>query len=136
MFYKVNNLGNAEYFDTELAANTRIYEIQKSYLQQNDYIFTISKEVINGNDTTWMLADLENDPEDYKYHVFNTLTGLYEEANSLSEAKKLQEKIKQQFLVNANLDKFEIVETKPKNFELYSINDGIISPYNSDPFTL
>jgi hypothetical protein len=136
MFYKVNNLGNVEYFDSELAANTKLAEIQKAYLEQNDYVFTIAKEVVNGNETTWMNADLENDPEDYKYHVFNTLTGLHEEVMSLSEAKKLQERIKQEFIVHSNIDKFEIVETKPKNLELYSINNGIITPNNSNPFTL
>jgi hypothetical protein len=137
MFYKVSNLGNVEYFDSELAANTKLAEIQKAYLEQNDYVFTIAKEVVNGNETTWMNADLENDPEDHTYHVFNTLTGLHEETISLSEAKKLQERIKQEFIADANIDKFEIVETKPKNLELYSINDGKIKILNTnEPFTI
>ena len=137
MFYKVRNLGNVEYFDSEEAANNRLVELQKKCLEENDYIFTVAKEVVNGNDTTWMNADLENDPENFKYHVFNPVTGLYEESMSLSEAKQIQERIKQEFIIHMKLDKFELTETKPKNFDLYSIDDGkIIISSRDEPFTI
>lgn len=117
MVYKILNLvtGITEYIETsEADAVARLKQIQDEYLVQENYRFTVNKEVVNGNDTTWMAADLDNDEEDYAYHVFNTLTGQHEKVLSLSEAKARKAQIKQDFLVFNGLDKYEILDEIPK----------------------
>lgn len=116
MVYKILNLvtGITEYIETsEADAVVRLKQIQDEYLAQEDYRFTVAKEVISGNDTTWMAADLNNDVEDYSYFVFNTLTGQHEKVALLSEAKARKEQIKQDFLAFYNLDKYEILDAIP-----------------------
>ena len=116
MVYKILNLvtGITEYIETsEADAAVRLKQIQDEYLAQEDYRFTVAKEVISGNDTTWMAADLNNDVEDYSYFVFNTLTGQHEKVASLSEAKARKEQIKQDFLVHCGMDKYEVLDAIP-----------------------
>lgn len=74
------------------------------------YRFSIAKEIVSGNDTTWMSADLENDPEDSVYFVFNTINGLHEKVNSKTEAAAKLEQVKQEFLVFSGMDIREITD--------------------------
>ena len=116
MIYRIPNLitGTFEYIETnEADANAKLLENQTAYLLQENYRFTVAKEIVDGNNTTWTNADLENDPENGNYFVFNTMTGLHEKANSLTEAKQLFARIKQDFLVFVQLDKWEIVDKIP-----------------------
>lgn len=66
-----------------------------------------SEEKVN-----WLVfvRNLRNSPDFYllqqkgvfmeKYHVFNTLTGIYEEATSLSDAKMLRQRIIDEYIAN------------------------------------
>jgi Icc-related predicted phosphoesterase len=116
MVYKILNLvtGIVEYIETsEKDAQDRLKQIQNEFLIQENYRFTVAKEITNGSDTTWVPANLDNDNEDDVYYVFNTITGQHEKMLSLSEAKMKQEQIKQNFLIECGLDKYEILDSIP-----------------------
>lgn len=100
MKYKLTNIVDSkiELFDTKAEADARLNVLKQAYLEKEAYRFTVSKEVVDGNNTTWTVADLANDPEEYTYHVFNTLTGQYETTGSLSLAKQKLLDIKEAFL--------------------------------------
>ena len=72
MTYLVSNPITGQEFEIEdlNEAKNKLAEIKIAVLISNDYRFTVAKEIINGNDTTWSNADLDNDPEDYTYKVF------------------------------------------------------------------
>jgi len=117
MIYKLLDYetGISEYIeDNENLANARLKEIQDRCLELNDYIFTVSKEIVNGSDTVWTKADLENDLEDFKYFVFNPLTGRHEKVNSLTEAKEKLNEVKQNYITHLNLDKWVVVDEIPQ----------------------
>lgn len=118
MKFRVNNLliGKVEIFDTEQEAITKNQEIVSEFLTKENYRFTIAKEVVNGDNTTWMNADLNNDQEDCEYQVFNTLTGLHEKAQNLSSAIARQEEIKKDFVISSNLLVFEISDEEALQF--------------------
>jgi len=105
MTYYVQNPFTREVFEIEdlAQANAKLAEIKASIIAAEDYRFTVAKEVVNGNDTTWMNADLDNDPEEYRYHVFNQYTGQHELFTSLSAAKARRLEIKEQFINELNL---------------------------------
>lgn len=85
-------------------AKTKLAEIKVAVLISEDYRFTVAKETVNGNDTTWANADLDNDPEEYTYHVFNTFTGQHELFNTLSFAKARLLELKEQFATDLGLN--------------------------------
>ena len=85
-------------FDDVDLANIKVEELKTIVSISEDYRFTITKEIINGTDTTWSSADLNNDPEDCIYQVFNTFIGRHEEYNSLSSAMLRKEELKLQFI--------------------------------------
>lgn len=89
--------GEKMVFDTEEQANAALADIKQSYLLFESYRFSIAKEVVDGNNTVWTSVDLENDPENGVYQVFNHNTGLYEAVNSLQEAKNRTEELKNIF---------------------------------------
>ena len=136
MFYRINNLiiKQVEYLETENDANIRLAEIQQEYLDQESYRFSVAKEVVAGNNTTWMNADLENDEDNNVYYVFNTITGEHEKAESLSEAKEILAKVKNDFLAFVGLDKWEIVEQKPKTVIIVEQNNMVNN--TNEPTTL
>jgi hypothetical protein len=84
-------------------AKTKLAEIKAAVLTSEDYRFTVAKETVNGNDTTWSNADLDNDPEDYTYKVFNTFTGQHESLASLSLAKVRRLELREQFATDLGL---------------------------------
>jgi hypothetical protein len=100
MTYLVTHPFSGQYWEIENynEAKTKLAEIRSNVIASEKYRFLISKEVVNGNDTTWMTADLNNDSEDYRYHVFNTLTGQHELVTSLSQAKTRLAEIEEQFI--------------------------------------
>lgn len=106
MTYLVNNPITGEQFEIEdlNEAKTKLAEIKIAVLISEDYRFTVAKETVNGNDTTWSNADLDNDPEEYTYHVFNTFTGQHELISSLSAAKARRLELKEQFATELGLN--------------------------------
>ena len=106
MTYLVSNPNTGQQFEIEdlNEAKTKLAEIKIAVLISEDYRFTIAKETVNGNDTTWSSADLDNDPEEYTYHVFNTFTGQHELASSLSAAKARRLELKEHFATELGLN--------------------------------
>jgi hypothetical protein len=106
MTYLVSNPNTGQQFEIEdlNEARTKLAEIKVAVLVSEDYRFTVAKETVNGNDTTWSNADLDNDPEDYTYHVFNTFTGQHELLSSLSLAKARYLELKEQFATELGLN--------------------------------
>lgn len=100
MKYKFTNLVTniVETFSTREEAEARLNIVKQEYIEQESYQFTVAKEIIDGNNTTWMAADLNNDPEDYVYQVFNPNTGLHEQVSSLTAAKARNQELKDAFL--------------------------------------
>lgn len=118
MKFLVNDLitGKFKVFDTELEATQNLQEVKAAYLERESYRFTIAREVIDGNNTTWMSADLENDPADGSYHVFNTLTGEHEPVSGLQNAIERREEIKAEFAVASNLVVTQISDEEALTF--------------------
>ena len=114
MIFLVRNPFTAEQFEFEnhVDADAKALEIHAESLIREAYRFTVAKEVVNGNDTTWMNADLDNDPEESNYHVFNTFTGQHELFTSLSSAKTRHEEIKAQFAESLIVYVEEIVQPR------------------------
>jgi hypothetical protein len=110
-------------------ANNRLVESRTAYLAQEDYRFTIAKEIVDGNNTTWINADLENDSEEGIYQVFNTITGLHEQVSGLTNAKNRRDAIKQEFLTEYKLDSVTVVTELPKKPQIlgyFGVNLGPI----------
>jgi hypothetical protein len=105
MTYLVTDYFTGEQFEIEdlNEARVKLAEMKTAGLAREEYRFTVAKEIINGNDTTWSNANLDTDPEDGHYRVFNTLTGQHELVTSLSQAKTRRLEIKEQFISSLNL---------------------------------
>lgn len=114
-FFRVMNVLNYqyEYIEDEQSANMKIQENKIIYLNQEAHRFNIAKEIIEGNNTTWCAADLENDPEEGVYKVFNHTTGQYEGVQGLSNAKARNQQLKDEFFYASNYSKYEVVEEMP-----------------------
>ena len=106
MTYLVRNPITGQQFEIEdlNEAKTKLAEIKIAVLIAEDYRFTVAKETVNGNDTTWSSADLDNDPEEYTYHVFNTFTGQHELISSLSAAKARRLELKEELATGIGLN--------------------------------
>ena len=112
MIYQVRNpiTNELTYFDEATSGTARadadalLLQIRRDFLIQQSPRFAINKVVVEGNNTTWMNADLENDPEDGEYQVLNHETGTYQKCTSLSEAKSLNTQIQNAFLTLCGLD--------------------------------
>ena len=106
MTYLVRNPITGQQFEIEdlNEAKTKLAEIKAEVLVLEDYRFTVAKETVNGNDTTWSSADLDNDPEEYTYHVFNTFTGQHELISSLSAAKARRLELKEELATGIGLN--------------------------------
>jgi hypothetical protein len=100
MTYLVTHPFSGQYWEIEdyNEAKAKLTEIRESVIASEEYRFSVAKEIINGNDTTWSNANLDTDPEDGHYRVFNTLTGQHELVTSLSQAKTRLAEIKEQFI--------------------------------------
>jgi hypothetical protein len=108
MIYLIINLFTQEKFEfTEndlTGATAKLAEIKEQVLIEQSYRFTIIKETVDGNDTVWSNADLDNDPEDYTYQIFNHNIGQHEKINSLSQAKARILELKEQFADSLGLN--------------------------------
>jgi len=106
MTYLVSNPITGQKFEIEDLdeARTKLAEIKAAVLTSEDYRFTVAKETVNGNDTTWSSADLDNDSEEYIYQVFNTFTGQHESLASLSAAKARRLELKEEFATGIGLN--------------------------------
>ena len=97
-------------FENRTEAETKAQEIYINSVIREEYRFSVAKEIINGNDTIWMKADLENDLENYNYYVFNTYTGEHELFNSLSSAKARNKELREQFIQTLAISVQEVVQ--------------------------
>lgn len=106
MTYLVFNPLTGQQFEIEdlNEAKIKLAEIKAEVLASEDYRFTVAKETVNGNDTTWSSANLDSDPENNTYHVFNTFTGQHESFASLSLAKSRRLELKEQFATSLGLN--------------------------------
>lgn len=115
MIYKIKNcITNVhDYAESEALANAKLAENKNAYLKQEESRFSVAKITVVGNDTTWDNADLDNDPEDAEYQVFNQYTGQHEILPSLSLAKARKQEIINQFTIECGLDAWVIVDKIP-----------------------
>ena len=90
-------LGESTEFEDAALANAKAEEIRAVVLAQEAYRFTVAKEIVEGGNVTWMNADLDNDPEDGRYQVFNTFVGQHEPHYSLSAAKARKQQLVDEF---------------------------------------
>lgn len=99
MPYRVPNfLTGFDIVESEEDAVIKLQQNGEAFLEYNSYMFTIQKEVIDGNSTQRCDVNLNSDPEEGIYFVFNDVTGTHEVWNSLSQAKDRKNQLKQDFL--------------------------------------
>jgi len=120
--------GEQTKFEDEVLANAKAEEIRAEVLEREAYRFTVAKEVVEGENTTWMNADLDNDQEDHHYQVFNTFTGQHEPYDSLSAAKARKQELIDQFSSELNFvyEPLPDVDMKVKNAQ--SMNNAAQLP--------
>jgi len=112
MIYQVRNpiTNEKTYFDENTSitakadADSLLLQIRQDFLLRESPRFAVNKILVEGNDTTWMNADLYNDPEEGEYQVLNHEVGTYQKCNSLSEAKSVNTQIQNAFLTLCGLD--------------------------------
>jgi hypothetical protein len=80
-------------------------------IEKEMYRFSIAFEFKDGRNVTWRAADLNNDPENGNYHVFNHTTGRHEPFEKLSEAKARCEELINEF--KKHLQEVKIASTPP-----------------------
>jgi hypothetical protein len=115
VIYQIRNVitNSYDYVEYEDLANAKLAENRAEYLKQEESRFSVAKITVVGNDTTWSNADLNSDPEDAEYQVFNQYTGVHEKVDSLSLAKARKQEIINQFTIECGLDAWEIVNSIP-----------------------
>lgn len=108
---------------TESDAATKHDQYVAAYMTQESYRFTIAKEIVNGNNTTWVnVENINEDLHDGGYFVFNTLTGMHEKAANKEEAIAIQNRIKQEFIDYSDLTSYKIVESLPSKTSIAAGN--------------
>jgi len=98
-------------FDDRNSADNKVEEIKSIISINEDYRFTIVKEISDGDNSIWVSADVNNDPEDCVYHVFNQHIGRHEKCNSLSSAISKKQEIKNEYLASLNFVTEEIPQS-------------------------
>lgn len=93
-----------QHFVLEADAQSALVSAQAAFLEREAFRFSISIVVVDGNNTTWRLAET-SDQEDGDYRVFNHNTGGYELFTKLSLAQERMGELKLQLLVDAGLDR-------------------------------
>ena len=95
-------------------ANNILATNQQFYLNQKKDIFSVCKEKMDSeNNATWFAVDITQEPEntDSVYQIFNTISGVHQQAIGLDAAKTTLTQIKQDFLVFSDLGQvFELTE--------------------------
>ena len=148
-YYVINNISinQTEYFVPDEETKSTNYHLvcivgtqedaiakneqnKQEFLEKESYRFTVAKEEVNGNDTTWKAADLTNDAEEGVYHVFNHTNGLYETVNGLSNSIARMNELKQNFIdsLSINVVAIDKLPPKPTKYaqEIYGIDTGSI----------
>lgn len=104
------------FFGDEAIATQKLSEMREAVLVQESYRFVASKVVVDGNDTTWTSADLDQEDGEGDYRVFNQFTGEYEAFPSASSARVRFAELKQEFLASVGLSEFNVVDALPARF--------------------
>lgn len=105
---------------TQQYANLKAQQNKNDFLQQELHRFVIAKEVVDGNNTTWMNADLLNDSEEGMYQVFNQFTGQHEPIDGLTNSVNRMTQLKDKFINSFKWDVVEINELPAKHIGSYS----------------
>jgi hypothetical protein len=138
-YYVINNLiaNQMEYFvsdeETKLTndhlicivgtqedANVKVQQNKQEFLNQELYRFAIAKEIVDGNNTTWLNADLLNDSEEGIYQVFNQTTGQHEPIDGLTNAINRMTQLKDEFINQFNWNVVSIETLPVKSIGSYS----------------
>lgn len=98
--YKLGNLVVGSKED----ADSKLLDLQNLILSYEAVRFSICATFVNGDDTEWREIK-ESDPEETICQVLNHNTGQYTQCNNKTEAFILNEKMKQDFLVDFGIDK-------------------------------
>lgn len=120
-------MSGVQYLNSEEEATQKLLDNKISFLEQEAHRFNIAKEIIEGTNTTWCAVDLNNDPEDGVYKVFNHTTGLYEDVLSLSQAKLRTEQLKDELFNSTPFSVFEVVDAIPEEPVTGSVK-GVVQP--------
>jgi hypothetical protein len=110
-----------EFVDDFQSAKNKKEEIKQSVIISEAYRFTVAKEIITGENSTWTNANLEIDPEDCRYQVFNIFNGQHELFLSLTEAKN-----RVNTLLNEYIDSLELNDD-PQEKPKFKLNPNISS---------
>jgi hypothetical protein len=115
MIYQIKNplTDEFEYYDNAGLARATLAKNKSDYLEQEKTKFPICKVIVSGNDEIWSTADLDNDPEDTKYKVFNQYTGQHETCGSRTLAKNQRDKIIAEFIAERKLDDLVVLIERP-----------------------
>lgn len=105
---------------TQEDATLKIQQIKEDFLSQELYRFTIAKEIVDGNNTTWLNADLLNDSEEGVYQVFNQATGQHEPIDGLTNAINRMTQLKDEFINQFNWTVIETIKLPVKQIGAYS----------------
>jgi hypothetical protein len=99
-YYMIQNFitGVPDFVTSEAEADALAKNNKLAWLAQEAYRFTVARIIVEGNDTTWTAADLDQDPENGFYAVFNTMTGQHEEFLSKTAAWARLQEIQDEFL--------------------------------------
>ena len=82
----------------ETEANAKAQQNKQEFLANEEYRFVLAKEVVEGNNTVWCSVNMQTDPEEGVYQVFNHNSGQYEKIESLIGAKNRLQELKDLFI--------------------------------------
>jgi len=112
-----SSTGNLEFFDTVEEAQARLDQLKAEYLERESYRFSVAYEEVDGDNVTWRSANLDTDPQDATYNVFNHRTGLHEKVTGLAAAMARMEELKADLVSDENFGTYvardQVVETMP-----------------------
>lgn len=86
------------------AARAKQQEIKVSVAVSESHRFTAVKEIVNGDDVTWLPVNLDEETQDGRYQVFNPFSGQHEPFESLAEAKSRRQELVDNFLNDLRLN--------------------------------
>lgn len=117
IYYMIQNFvtGQLEFTTNEEEANRISAENKQAWLEQEAYRFTVNRVVVEGNNTTWTTANIDTDPEEGLYCVFNTFTGQHEEISSKTQAWTRLDQIKNDFIAQYYPQPYQIISEAQYN---------------------
>lgn len=99
-----DRITGTKHFELETEAEVALVSAQTAFLEQESYRFSIATVLVDGTNTIWRTTE-STDSKEGDYRVFNHNIGGYESFTTLSSAHTRVEELKNQFLVDAKLDK-------------------------------